>query len=151
MDTNQNQEQEDYESLKEVETIDERILNTPAEEQERLTPDINENQQMDTFMKFNQTPQVTTDEGIVLDLGGQKSKIDNEDLTEGASTKLLRSITGNELHADEFIKPGAFIIILLISIGLFGFLLVNFKRSEEISKLQKEIDKLKKFSLSDKD
>jgi len=143
MDTNQEQNQEDYESLENVEVIDERVLNTPAEERKTIIPQIDEGQQLETFMRFNRTPQVKTEGGIILDLAGEKAEIEEEDLTSETNTKLLRKITGEELTADELVNPGAFIIIIMVALGLFGFLFVNLKRSEEISKLQSEINKLK--------
>jgi len=143
MDTQQTQNQEEFEDLESIENIDERILNTPAEEEEIRRPTINEDQQLETFLQFNRTPEVKTDEGIVLDLAGEKSEIKTEDITEENSSNLLRKITGQELQADELVNPGAILIIIMVAITLFGFLLMNFKRSEEIMKMQREIDKLK--------
>jgi len=150
MDTSQNENPEEYESLENVSEIDERVLNTPAVEKKITIPEIDDSQQIETFMRFNRTPQVQTEGGIVLDLAGEKAEIKEEDFSAETSTKLLRSITGGGLEADEFVNPGAFLIIIIVAAALFGFLLMNFKRSEEITKMQKEINKLKKFRISDK-
>lgn len=139
----QTQNQEEFQDLEKVEGIDERVLNTPAEEQKTTIPNIDEGQQIDTFMQFNKTPQVQTDEGIVLDLAGEEAEIEEEDLSSETDTKLLRKITGAQLPADEMVKPGAFLIIIIVALALFGFLVMNLKRNEEITKLQSEIDKLK--------
>jgi len=143
MDTNQEQNQEDFESLENVESIDERVLNTPAEERKTTIPKIDEGQQLETFMRFNRTPQVETEGGIILDLAGEKTEIEEEDFTAETNTKLLRKITGEQLTTDELVNPGAFLIIIMVTLGLFGFLFVNLRRSEEITNLQREIDKLK--------
>lgn len=148
--TTQQEQTEEYQDLEKIEEIDERVLNTPAEEQKVTLPTIDDGQKVDTFMQFNKTPQVTTDEGIVLDLAGQQAEIEEGELTTQADSKLLRKITGQELTGDEATNPGAFLIIIMVSIVLFGFLVMNMKRTEEIGKLKEEIDKMKKFSLSDR-
>ena len=141
MDNGQNQEE--YESLENVEEINEGILNTPAEEKKSNIPVIDGGQQIDTFMKFNKLPDVRTDEGIVLDLGGEKAVIDEGDFTNESGNYLFNKITGQGLEADGLVNPGAFFIIFLVAIATFGFLLMNFKRSEEMGKLQEEINKIK--------
>ena len=96
MDTNQETNQEEFQDLENVENIDERVLNTPAEEQKVTLPKIDEGQQMETFLQFNRTPQVQTEGGIVLDLAGEQAEIEEEDLSAETNTKLLRKITGEE-------------------------------------------------------
>jgi len=141
MDNDQNQDE--YDSLENVEEINEGILNTPAEEKENKLPVIDGGQQMDTFMKFNRLPDVKTDEGIVLDLGGEKAAIDEGDFTSESGNHLFNKITGQGLEADGLVNPSAFFIIFLVAAATFGFLLINFKRSEEMGKLQEEINKIK--------
>ncbi len=150
MENSQNQDQTEVQELEPVEGIDERVLNTPAEDQKVTIPQIDEGQQINTFMQFNKTPQVQPGQGIVLDLAGEKAEIKEEDIQGETDTKLLRKMTGQELSGDEAANPGAFIIIIFVAILLFGFLVLNMKRSEEIGKLQQEIEKLKKFSISSK-
>ena len=143
MDTSQETNQEEFQDLENVESIDDRVLNTPAEERKITIPKIDEGQQMETFLQFNRTQQVETEGGIILDLAGEKAEIEEEDLSAETNTMLLRKITGESLSADELVNPGAFLIIIMVALGLFGFLIINFKRSEEINILQKEINKLK--------
>ena len=141
MDTNSNTEE--YESLESVQQIDERVLNTPAKEQKVTLPTIDEDAQLETFLQFNKSPAVKTDEGIILDLGGKAAPIDEGDFSKDNKNSLLSSVTGKELEADSMVNPGAFITIFIVAAALFGFMLVNFKRTEEMTKLTQEINKLK--------
>lgn len=141
MDTEHNKEQ--VEELPSVDGIDERVLNTPAKEQKINLPTIDEDAQLETFLQFNKSPQVKTDQGIVLDLGGKATPIDEGDFSKDSKNSLLSSVSGNELEADSMVNPSAFFIIFLVAAALFGFMLVTFRRTEEMSKLHEEINKLK--------
>ena len=144
MDTTQEQQQEDYENLEGVGGIDERILNTPAKENKVQLPEIDDQQKLDTFMKFNKMPEVKTEEGIVLDLAGEQKEINDEDLSIQATSKLLEKVTGkSDLEAGSMGSGNAFFIIFIVAAALFGFLLMNFKQTEEMTKLKQELDKLK--------
>ncbi|MFC1755927.1 hypothetical protein ACFLZK_00855 [Patescibacteria group bacterium] len=141
MDTNNNQEE--YESLESVEEIDERILNTPAKEQKIIPPTIDDDAQLETFLQFNKSPEVRTDEGLILDLGGEPALIDEGDFSKGSKNSLLSSITGKELEADDMVNPGAFFTIFLVAAAVFGFMFVTLRRTDEMTKLTEEINKLK--------
>jgi len=147
MDTSQNQQDQqnqDYESLEGVKNIDERVLNTPAKENKVQLPEIDDGQKLDTFMKFNKMPEVKTEDGIVLDLAGEKKEIKDDDLSTSTNSQLFSKVTGNkEVVADSMGSSNALFIMFIIAAGLFGFLLMNFKQTEEMSKLKHEIDRLK--------
>jgi len=140
MDTNENTEE--YDSLENAKGIDERVLNTPAVERKINIPVIDDEAQMETFLQFNKTREVKTDEGLVLDLGGEKATIDEGDFSKETGNSLFGNATG-DLKPDGIVGSSAVFTIILISVALFGFLLVNFKRTEELGKLHEEISKLK--------
>ncbi len=141
METEQNQPE--FDNLEKVEQINEGVLNTPAKEPKITQPVIDQDQQLKTFMQFNKLPQVKTDQGIVLDLAGEKAAVNEGQISKETTTNLFGKITGNDLQVDEPSSGNALFIIVLISVGLFAFLLMNFKRTEEMGKLQEEINKLK--------
>ena len=141
MDTSNNTEE--YESLENVTGVDERILNTPAQERKINIPKIDDDAQMETFMQFNKTREVKTDEGLVLDLGGEKATIDEGDFSKGSGYSIFGNAAGDDLKPGGLVGSSAVFTIVLISVALFGFLLVNFKRTEELGKLNEEINKLK--------
>lgn len=144
MDTIPDQKAEEFDALEGVEQIDERVLNTPAKENKLELPEIDDGQKLDTFMKFNKMPEVKTEEGIVLDLAGEKKEIRDEDLTTQSTSQLLKKVTGkSDLEVESMGSGNAFFIIFIVAAGLFGFLLMNFKQTEEMTKLKHELDKLK--------
>ncbi len=147
MDTNQNQNEGDYEALQEnMDSINPAILNTPAEEPKNirdLLPDVDP----DTFIEFNKPGRITPDTDVVLDLGGEKSKIDTSSEKLGTESKYLEKIFGEDFGVEEAFNSSAVILVMVIVVVIFFFIMFSLKRAEQINHLEKEVDKLKKKNL----
>ena len=143
MDSNAQQNQEDYTELQEnIDKIDPGVLNTPAKEPKRvdqLIPNI----RPDTFFHFNKPGKLEPQQDVVLDLGGTKTQLDTKGEELGTSTRYLEKVFGDDLGDTNEINTNAIFSGFLVFGGLFFFILFNVKKSEQIMKLEKELEKIK--------
>jgi hypothetical protein len=147
MEPNQQQNQEDYTELQEnLDEIDPGVLNTPAREPKRIDK-LMPNVRPDTFFHFNKPGKVEPQQDVVLDLGGSKKQLNTQGEELGASTKYLEDVFGDDLGGAKEINTNAIFIGFLVFVGLFFFILFNIKKAEQITKLEKELERMKGQSL----
>lgn len=142
MDTQQQQNQDDYSQLQQnVDQIDPKVLNTPAKEPKKMN-DLLKDQRDDAFVQFNQPGNLQPKQDVVLDLGGKPTQLNTQSDTLGTSTNYLKKVFGEDINNGGGLNPNFIIIGILIFIGLFFFILFNIKKSDQISRLESELKKL---------
>lgn len=131
---------------KNVGKIDPSVLNTPAVQEAPPTNKIKNTREAETYLELNK-PRMTNTPGsdVILDLDGKKLPVGDQVLQQNDnSTQAIQKILDKDVQPANTGSTTSVLLIIAIFAVLVVFIALSAKRNEQILRMEKEIEDLKR-------